>query len=214
MGTYTTNYNLFLPTIGEQGWGELVNGNFTTIDVAMKGLDTRIGTLESETDTIEGRITKLEAGEFESNVSAETFYGNLSGSILSTASIVSSLPYINFNVTVFTMPSFTANGGGTYTIDAIPQNVILPWGTYTVNRPTVSVTYTVTYNQNTASTTISFTYNGTKVFEKYFSSSSKTGTFTINVDTSQNNTLSYTGGSSSWNCGVNPSLKYLYLKTN
>ena len=214
MGTYTTNYNLYMPSIGEQGWGELVNNNFSIIDTTMKGLDTRIESLETETDTIEGRITKLEAGEFENNVSAKTFYGNLNGSILSTASIVSSLPYINFNVTVFTMPSFTANGGATYTINAIPQNVILPWGTYTVTRPTVSVTYTVTYNQNTASTTISFTYNGTKVFEKYFTSSSKTGTFTIAVDTSQTNTLSYTGGSSSWNCGVNPSLKYLYLKTN
>ena len=36
MGTYTTNYNLFLPSIGEQGWGMLVNGNFETIDTAMK----------------------------------------------------------------------------------------------------------------------------------------------------------------------------------
>ena len=36
MGTYTTNHNLFLPTIGEQGWGELVNGNFETIDTFLK----------------------------------------------------------------------------------------------------------------------------------------------------------------------------------
>ena len=62
MGTYTTNYNLFMPTVGEQGWGELVNGNFTTIDATMAGLDTRIGTLETETDAVSEKIAKLEDG--------------------------------------------------------------------------------------------------------------------------------------------------------
>ena len=60
MGTYTTNYNLFMPTIGEQGWGELVNGNFTTIDTAMKGLSNSIGSLETEVDVFDGRITAVE----------------------------------------------------------------------------------------------------------------------------------------------------------
>ena len=56
MGTYTTNYNLFMPSIGEQGWGELVNRNFTTIDATMKGLDTRLTTVE----TYGSRITAIE----------------------------------------------------------------------------------------------------------------------------------------------------------
>lgn len=43
MGTYTANYNLFLPTIGEQGWGDLINGNFTTIDTTLKSLSNSIG---------------------------------------------------------------------------------------------------------------------------------------------------------------------------
>ena len=60
MGTYTTNYNLFLPSIGEQGWGELVNGNFITIDTTIKGLDTRIGTLETKGDIIAAKVTVLE----------------------------------------------------------------------------------------------------------------------------------------------------------
>lgn len=47
MGTYTTNYNLFMPTVGETGWGTLVNGNFTTIDTTMAKLNTRITALES-----------------------------------------------------------------------------------------------------------------------------------------------------------------------
>ena len=35
MGTYTTNYNLFMPTIGETGWGTLVNENCQKIDTAL-----------------------------------------------------------------------------------------------------------------------------------------------------------------------------------
>ena len=68
MGTYTTNYNLFMPTVGETGWGELVNGNFATIDTTMKGLD--------------GRITTLEAGEFSTinctgTITASEFVGGV-----------------------------------------------------------------------------------------------------------------------------------------
>ena len=60
MGTYTTNYNLFMPSIGEQGWGDLVNGNFTTIDTTMKSLSNNIVTLETEADAIEERVTTIE----------------------------------------------------------------------------------------------------------------------------------------------------------
>lgn len=60
MGTYTTNYNLFMPSLGEQGWGNLVNGNFTTIDTTMKSLSNSIGTLETETDAVEERVNVLE----------------------------------------------------------------------------------------------------------------------------------------------------------
>ena len=76
MGTYTTNYQLFMPTVGETGWGTLVNGNFTTIDTTMSGLNTRVGTLETETDAVEERVTKLETGEFESINCTGTIVGN------------------------------------------------------------------------------------------------------------------------------------------
>lgn len=95
MGTYTTNYNLFLPTVGEQGWGELVNGNFTTIDGTMAGLNTRVGTLETEMDAVEervtaneGRITTLEAGEFES-ITAESVTGDVRGLLYVPATFTS-----------------------------------------------------------------------------------------------------------------------------
>ena len=87
MGTYTTNYNLFMPTVGEQGWGDLVNGNFSTIDTAMKGLDTRVGTLETEMDMVEERVTTLEAGEFET-VHANYLYGNLCGNRIGVATTI------------------------------------------------------------------------------------------------------------------------------
>ena len=72
-----------MPSVGEQGWGELVNGNFSTIDATMSGLDTRIGTLETETDAIEERVTTLEAGNFETInctgvITAKTIEGNIS----------------------------------------------------------------------------------------------------------------------------------------
>ena len=34
MGTYTTNLELYKPTVGENGWGTLVNENFDKIDMA------------------------------------------------------------------------------------------------------------------------------------------------------------------------------------
>ena len=75
MGTYTTNYQLFMPSIGEQGWGELVNGNFITIDTAMKGLDER--------------ITTLEAGKFESINCTGTIVGNqLTGKELTCDNVI------------------------------------------------------------------------------------------------------------------------------
>ena len=107
MGTYTTNYQLFMPTVGEQGWGELVNGNFEIIDTTMKGLNTRmgtaetniislttrmgtaettitsnksrIGTLETESDALDSRIKV-----FEDNISFDS-NGNIVGNIIGNA---------------------------------------------------------------------------------------------------------------------------------
>ena len=56
MGTYTANYQLYMPTVGEQGWGDLMNGNLTTIDTTMKSLSNRITTCES----YGARITAIE----------------------------------------------------------------------------------------------------------------------------------------------------------
>ena len=82
MGTYTTNYNLFMPSIGEQGWGTLVNGNFATIDAMMAGLNTRVGTLETETGAMKGKLDYIEInnGAVEGNFTGN-FTGVLTGKI-------------------------------------------------------------------------------------------------------------------------------------
>ena len=85
MGTYTTNYNLFMPTIGEQGWGDLVNGNFTIIDTTMKGLDTRIGTLDTEITGVKNRVTTL-----EDNIPFDAS-GNIIGDLIGNASTATQL---------------------------------------------------------------------------------------------------------------------------
>lgn len=74
MGTYTANYQLYMPSIGEQGWGDLMNGNLTTIDTTMKSLSNSIGTLETEADAFDSRITacenKIGTGTYVANVKA------------------------------------------------------------------------------------------------------------------------------------------------
>ena len=94
MGTYTTNYNLYIPTVGEQGWGTLVNENFITIDTTMKGLDTRLTAVESEVNgalsctsvTTSGTITS--SGKITANGGIGTTSLTTSNTITSTGLIV------------------------------------------------------------------------------------------------------------------------------
>ena len=92
MGTYTTNYNLFMPTVGETGWGELVNGNFSTIDTTMKSLNNRITAVENEVNgalsctsiTTSGKVTGNggiagTTGTFSGEVTAASFNGRIRG---------------------------------------------------------------------------------------------------------------------------------------
>ena len=74
MGTYTTNYNLFMPTVGETGWGTLVNGNFTTIDTTMKSLSNRITTVENEVNgALSCTSVTATTGTFSGTVTAKNF---------------------------------------------------------------------------------------------------------------------------------------------
>ena len=99
MGTYTTNYNLFLPTIGEQGWGELVNGNFTTIDTTMKSLSNRITAVENEVN------------------------GNLSCTSVTTSGTITSAGVINANGGVKGNATTATNLSRTVTVSASSTSV-------------------------------------------------------------------------------------------
>ena len=52
MGTYTANKNLYMPTVGETGWGTLMNGNLETIDNFLKPI-----TVSGSTYTFTGNQT-------------------------------------------------------------------------------------------------------------------------------------------------------------
>ena len=82
MGTYSTNKNLFMPSVGETGWGTLVNNNFSTIDTFLKPI-----TVSGSTYTFTGNHV-----------------GNQSGGSISATSISNSGTLTNTG-------KITANGG-------------------------------------------------------------------------------------------------------
>ena len=105
MGTYTTNKNLFMPTIGEQGWGTLVNGNFETIDTFLKPI-----TVSGSTYTFSGNHVGNQSGgsisaTSISNSGTSTFTGKITanGGIGTTSLTTSS--------TITSTGKITANGG-------------------------------------------------------------------------------------------------------
>ena len=64
MGTYTPNYNLYMPSIGEQGWGELVSNNFEILDTVILNnlnnlqnqITTNLNNLQDQIDVINTNI--------------------------------------------------------------------------------------------------------------------------------------------------------------
>ena len=182
MGTYTTNYQLYMPTIGEQGWGDLVNGNFITIDTTMKGLDTRIGALETAATEVEERVTSLEAGEFESDIKAK-----LNVSSLSTTG--------DLRIIEFTFPTDSGSAAcnsssnlivncGTPTITRYNTSILNFTGSLGTFTSTCTVTVSVANSQNylTLYITVTDTTTGSVVLNTSNSSGSSsfgTRTFTF-----------------------------------
>ena len=101
MGTYTTNKNLFMPTVGETGWGELVNGNFSTIDTFLKPI-----TISGSTYTFTGNHV-----------------GNQSGGSVSATSITNSGTLTQTGTSTFT-GKITGNGGiGTTSLTGVAHKL-------------------------------------------------------------------------------------------
>lgn len=152
MGTYTTNYNLFLPTIGEQGWGDLVNGNFTAIDTTMKSLSNSIGTLETETDTFDDRITALEKNvDSNGNLNADTAT-SLNKSVTVTPSTTRCTMSIGTTMVCPYTPGVLYTGsltvtGGSYYNTTHGLKIALSDGTFQIEE----------YNNKKITTTINFT---------------------------------------------------------
>ena len=90
MGTYTTNYNLFMPTVGEQGWGTLVNTNFSTIDTTMGNLNTRLTAVESEVNGALSCTSVTTSGKVTAN-------GGVGTTSLTTSSTITSTGLITAN---------------------------------------------------------------------------------------------------------------------
>ena len=111
MGTYTTNKNLFIPTVGETGWGTLVNGNFETIDNFLKPI-----TVSGSTYIFTGSHVGNQSGGSVSatsitNSGTSTFTGKITanGGIGTTSLTTSS--------TITSTGKITSNGGiGTTTL--------------------------------------------------------------------------------------------------
>ena len=88
MGTYTANKNLYMPTVGEQGWGDLMNTNLSTIDTFLKPITESDGTY-----TFTGNHV-----------------GNQSGGTITATSISNSGTLTQTGTSTFT-GKITANGG-------------------------------------------------------------------------------------------------------
>ena len=120
MGTYTTNYNLFMPSVGEQGWGELVNGNFTTIDITMKNLSNRATALENADTAFNTRIATCETdiNTCENNISSHnTRITALENNVVSLDGLIKikltpSSSYVSY---AHTFPKYSLGGTNSFT---------------------------------------------------------------------------------------------------
>ena len=126
MGTYTTNYNLFMPSVGETGWGELVNGNFTTIDNAMKGFDDILSKMAWDGDNV----------TFPGSVTAN---GGITIPIkIDTENVNDVNAYFTWGNKTFTNPGMNF---AVMTIPAVPENIgLIRVGNITGVNLTINVT--------------------------------------------------------------------------
>lgn len=203
MGTYTTNYNLYMPTVGEQSWGTLVNGNFTTIDTTMKSLSNNISSLDSRLDTVEtygSRITAIE-NEVNGTLSCTsvttsgkiTGNGGIAGGAISgtTGTFSGALTCNSINSSVY---NFTANqsGGMTYyTYDKTTSNYVCPDSSTYSTLVSIKIPSSNVFKLTNTSFNVSYSVgqdvtgwqivNGSTVVKS--GSSATNGTFTANLNT-------------------------------
>ena len=99
MGTYTTNKNLFMPSVGEQGWGTLVNENFSTIDTFLKPITVSGSTYTFTGNQTGGTIsaTSITNSGTLTNTGKITANGGIGTTSLTTSSTITSTGLITAN---------------------------------------------------------------------------------------------------------------------
>ena len=111
MGTYTANKNLYMPTVGEQGWGDLMNTNLSTIDNFLKPI------------TVSGRTYTFNGNQAGGSISATSITN--SGTLTNTGKITANggigTTSLTTSGTITSTGQITANGGivGTLTGNVI-----------------------------------------------------------------------------------------------
>ena len=170
MGTYTPNYNLYMPSIGEQGWGELVSNNFEILDTNLNDLQDQIDVIN--TNIGNGTRTLTLTGSASSTPNFQQYWE-------STVYVT----YINGNYTFATgvTPSSSArlcliicNGNLTITgnLDTYPTSLRseYPPSSASTNtyRKTISTSYsdtiTLPYTKSNNSAVIEFSKSDLKSF--------------------------------------------------
>ena len=149
MGTYTTNYNLFMPTVGEQGWGTLVNTNFSTIDTTMGNLNTRLTAVESEVNGALSCTSVTTSGKVTANGGIGTTSLTTSSTITSTGKITANggiVGNLTGNVTGGTISGTTGTFSSTITASKIKQSGVT---TVSTSLPSSSETFATNMNDYT-----------------------------------------------------------------
>lgn len=156
MGTYTTNYQLYMPTIGETGWGTLVNTNFSTIDSTMKSLSNRITAVENEVNgalsctsvTTSGKVTGNggiagTTGTFSGLVSAKNITST--GLFPATMLLYANSSSLNIASSYYTYQNVDRNGFAS--IQILGTNMLDSYASY--GQRTAKGIYSTEYTINT-----------------------------------------------------------------
>ena len=158
MGTYTANKNLYMPSVGETGWGTLMNTNLSTIDNFLKPItvsgstytftgnhvgNQSGGSISATSITNSGTLTNT--GKITGNGGIAGTTGTFSGAV--TSKNISSAGFIPFTILLYgTVPTIYGNVGVPFYMSNIGA------GAYTqlvlFNRIAGSMTANTTYTYN------------------------------------------------------------------
>ena len=137
MGTYTTNKELYKPSVGETGWGTLVNENFETIDTFLKPIS-----LSGSTYTFTGNQT---GGSVSATSITNSGTLTSTGKITANGGIAGTTGTFSGVVTAATFNGVSIKSSGTYTVASTNTigSYVLPIGiTYTMLLPPWNGLYT------------------------------------------------------------------------